>query len=433
MSQLGGKPMLNSETSQLNTLNTKNSHRVRSQKYQQIVTDKSFKKNSLTKTYQQAVSKASKILEMPLAILSVFGETEKIQATVGLEILALSTTEVSPQILGIQNCSQYLECHQQRLAISDVQMFGQYFDQNVLIKSYLGVPLLTRAGHCLGTLAVMDTQIHAFSDQQQDMLEMIGCWLVCELERYVLLKTQVANFFDINAQEPRPELDQSLETATKFNLLTHLSQSLRTPLTAIVGMTSILQRELYGPMNEKQQSYTKIINHSGQQLVALVNEITNLGGLDQLDSEPVLKAVDIEMLCQQAIQDLETILKQRRQQVELVMTSQQRICLVDRDKVRQIIYYVLLSTLQKIDPSHQIQLQILTNPKQLIIEIQPIPVHNLRVLPNSNMPMIDITHAQLGLVLSHVLTERQHGSLAEINDQGYRLSLPLIAGGAEER
>jgi signal transduction histidine kinase len=430
MSQLGGRPMLNSETSQLNT---NNSHRVRSQKHQQIVTDKSFKKNILTTTYQQAVSKASQILEMPLAILSVFGETEKIQATVGLEVLALSTIDVSPQILGIQNCSQYLECHQQRLAITDVQMFGQYFDQNVLIKSYLGVPLLTRAGDCLGTLAVMDTETHTFSDQQQDMLEMIGYWLVCELERDMLLKAQVANFFNINDQNPNPELDQSLETATKFNLLTHLSQSLRTPLTAIVGMTSILQRELYGPLNEKQQSYTKIINHSGQQLVALVNEITNLGGLDQLDSKPVLKAVDIEMLCQQAIQDLETILKQRRQQVELVMTSKQRICLVDRDKVRQIIYYVLLSTLQKIDPNHRIQLQILTNPEQLIIEIQPIPVHNLRVLPNSNVPMIDITHAQLGLVLSHVLTERQHGSLTEINDHGYRLSLPLITGGTEER
>lgn len=425
--------MLNSETSQLNTLNTNNSHQVRSPKHQQIVTDKSLQKNVFTKTYQQAVSKASQILEMPLAILSVFGETEKIQATVGLEILALSAAEVSPQILGIQHCSEYIECHHQRLVITDVQIFGQYFDKHVPIKSYLGIPLLTRAGDCLGTLAVMDTQTRLFSDRQQDMLDMIGCWLVCELERHMLLKAQVANFFDINDKQPSPELDQSLETATKFNLLTHLSQSLRTPLTAIVGMTSILQRELYGPLNEKQQSYTKIINHSGQQLVALVNEITNLGGLDQLDSKPVLKAVDIEMLCQQSIQDLETILKQRRQQVELLMTSTQRICLIDRDKIRQIIYYLLLNTLQKIDPNHQIQLQILTSHDQLIIEIQPIPVHNLRVLPNSNMPLIDITHAQLGLVLSHVLTAGHQGSLAEINDCGYRLSLPLMLGSTEEQ
>ncbi len=421
--------MLNSDIPQLNT---KNSHRVSSPKHQQTVTDKSLKKNSLTKTYQQAVIKASQILEIPLAILSVFGETETIQATVGLEVLPLNTLDISPQMLGIQKCSQYLEYSQQGLAIADVQMFDQYFDQAVMIKSYLGVPLLTRAGDCLGTLAVMDTQARSFTAQQQDMLDTIGCWLVCELEREILLKAQIANFFDLHGDKPDTGLDQSLETATKFNLLTHLSQSLRTPLTAIVGMTSVLQRELYGPLNEKQQSYTNIINHSGQQLVALVNEITNLGELDQLDSKPVLKAVDIEMLCQQSIRDLETILKQRRQHVELLMASTQRICLVDRDKVRQIIYYVMLSTLQKIDPGHQIHLQVLTSQNQLIIEIKPIPVHNLRVLPGGNTPMIDITHAQLGLVLSHVLTEGHHGSLETISDNGYRLSLPLIAGGLEE-
>ncbi len=421
--------MLNSDILQLNT---KNSHRVSSPKHQQIVTDKSLKKNSLAKTYQQAVIKASRILEIPLAILSVFGETETIQAAVGLEVLPLNILDVSPQMLGIQKCSQYLECSHQGLTIADVKMSGQYFDQAVMIKSYLGVPLLTRAGDCLGTLAVMDTQARSFTAQQQDMLDTIGCWLVCELEREILLKAQIANFFDLHGNKPDTGLDQSLETATKFNLLTHLSQSLRTPLTAIVGMTSVLQRELYGPLNEKQQSYTNIINHSGQQLVALVNEITNLGELDQLDSKPVLKAVDIEMLCQQSIRDLETILKQRRQHVELVITSTQRICLVDRDKVRQIIYYVMLSTLQKIDPGHQIHLQVFTSQDQLIIEIKPIPVHNLRVLPGGNTPMIDITHAQLGLVLSHVLTEGHHGSLETINDSGYRLSLPLITGGLEE-
>jgi signal transduction histidine kinase len=428
MSQLSGGHMLNSDISQLNT---KNSHRGRSQKHQQIVTDKSFKKNSLATAYQQAVSKASQMLAMPIAILSVFGKTETMPATVGLEALSLTSLDVSPPTLGIQGCSQYLEYSQQRLAISDVRNSSQYFDREVVFTSYLGVPLLTRAGDCIGTLAVMDTQVRIFSMRDQEILDMIGCWLMCELEREILLKAQVANFFDLPNRGSTTGLDQSLETATKFNLLTHLSQALRTPLTAVVGMTSVLQRELYGPLNEKQQSYTNIIHHSGQQLVALVNEITNLGELDQLDSQPVLRAVDIEMLCQQSIRDLETVLKQQRQQVELVMASPQRICLLDREKVRQIIYYVLLSTLQKVNPGQQIHFQVLTAPDQLIMEIQPTPVHNLRILPGSSTLAIDSTHAQLGLVLSQVLTEVHNGSLA-LHNGGYRLVLPLIRGGLEE-
>ncbi len=432
MSQLGGRPMLNSETP---PLNTKNSHLARSPQSQQVVTDNSFKKTNLAKTYHQAVRQASQILAIPLAVLSVFGEAEVIQAAVGLELLPLNNLdglEVSPHLLGIHHCSEYLESSRQKLVIADVQTASDYFDQEVFIKSYLGVPLLTRAGDCLGTLAVMDLQVQSWTNSQQDTLEMIGRWLMCELEREILLKAQVANFFNLNSPKPSTGFDQSLETATKFNLLTHLSQALRTPLTAIVGMTSVLQRELYGPLNEKQQSYTKIIHHSGQQLVALVNEITNLGELDQLDSKPLLKAVDIEMLCQQSIRDLETILKQRHQHVELVMASTQRICLVDREKVRQIIYYVMLSILQKIDPGHQIHLQVLTSHEQLIIEIKPTPVPNLRILPGGSAPMIDITHAQLGLVLSHVLVEGHQGSLETLGDSGFRLILPLITGGLEE-
>jgi signal transduction histidine kinase len=429
MSRQGGRHMLNSDISQLNT---KNSHRVRSQKHQQIVTDKGFKKNSLT-TYRQAVIKASRLLEMPLAILTVFGETETIQAAVGLETLPFNNLELSPHTLGIQGCSQYLACSHQNLAIANVQQSSQYFAPDVLFQSYLGIPLITRAGDCVGTLAVMDTAIRLFTDSDQEILEMVGDWLICELEREILLKAQVANFFDLHGHKPTAGLDQSLETATKFNLFAHLSQALRTPLTAIVGMTSVLQRELYGPLNEKQQSYTNIIHHSGQQLVALVNEITNLGELDQLDSKPMLKAVDIEMLCQQSICDLETILKHRRQHIELIMSSSQRICLLDRDKVRQIIYYVLLNALQKVDPGHQIQLQVMTVKDQLIMEIKPIPVPNLRILPSGNMPMIDTTHAQLGLVLSHVLTEVHNGSLTAIEDDSYRLILPMIAGSSEEQ
>lgn len=422
--------MLNSEISQLNT---KNSHRAKSQKYQQIVTEKSVQIGN-SSACQQAVNKASRILAMPIAILSVFGEAETIKAAIGLESLPMTDREMSMPLLGLQGCSQYLERSRQCLVIKDVQESSQYFEQKVLFKSYLGVPLLTRAGDCLGTLAVMDTQVYSFSPRDQEILETIGSWLVCELEREILLKAEVARFFDLNGNNNAPAavgFEQSLEAAAKFNLFTHLSQSLRTPLTAIVGMTSVLQRELYGPLNDKQQSYTNIIHHSGQQLVAMVDEITNLGDFDQLDSKPVMKAVDIEMLCQQSIRDLEPILQQRRQHVELLIASAQRIWLVDRDKVRQIIYYLLLNALQGVNAGHQVGLRVSTIDRQLIIEIEPTRAHNLRVLPGGNVPAIDITHTQLGLVLSHVLTEAHNGSLEQISNHGYRLILPLLANDSE--
>ena len=49
----------------------------------------------------------------------------------------------------------------------------------------------------------------------------------------------------------------------QFKLLTYLAQEFRTPLTAVLGMASVLQQEIYGPLSRKQKDYLGIIHHSG--------------------------------------------------------------------------------------------------------------------------------------------------------------------------
>jgi signal transduction histidine kinase len=187
----------------------------------------------------------------------------------------------------------------------------------------------------------------------------------------------------------------------------------------------------------------EVVHHSGVQLMALVDEITNLVGSEQLDHNLTMKATDIEMLCQQSIRDLESALKQRRQHVELILTSPSRIWLLDRDKVRQIIYYLLLHTLSTTAPGETIGLHVSTHANLLTINIEPLPsrnnVSNLRVLPtvnhgsNHGLNMsVDSTHTQLGLILGHILAEIHNGTLEQVGKKGHCLSLPLIAGALEE-
>jgi K+-sensing histidine kinase KdpD len=432
MSRLSDSYMLNSD---LSPPTKSNNHRSR--KHQQLAAET----NSVAAgrpLYQQAVEKASSILKMPMALLSVFGEAEVVQASIGLETVAAKSTIGA---LGIQGCSSYIERSHQCLSINDVESSSQYFDRSELqIVAYLGVPLLTRAGDCLGTLAVMDRVEHRFDKCDQEILITIANWLMCELEREILLKAQVASFFDLSDNPPAVvDRAASIESEAKYNLLSHLSQSLRTPLTAVLGMTSVLQRELYGPLNEKQQSYMEVVHHSGVQLMALVDEITNLVGQEQLDHKLTMKATDIEMLCQQSIRDLESALKQRRQHVELILTSPSRIWLLDRDKVRQIIYYLLLHTMSTTAPGETIGLHVATHANRLTINIEPLPsrnnVSNLRVLPTANNGLnvsVDSTHTQLGLILGHILAEIHNGTLEQVGKKGHCLSLPLISGALEE-
>jgi His Kinase A (phospho-acceptor) domain/GAF domain len=59
-------------------------------------------------------------------------------------------------------------------------------------------------------------------------------------------------------------------------LLADLAQELRTPLTSILGMSRVLQQEIYGSLGSKQKDYLGIIYQSGQKLVEIVDRISTL-------------------------------------------------------------------------------------------------------------------------------------------------------------
>jgi signal transduction histidine kinase len=253
-----------------------------------------------------------------------------------------------------------------------------------------------------------------------------------------------------------------LQTELQFELLTHLAQELRTPLTAVLGMTSVLQREIYGTLNDKQKDYLEIVHHSGERLVTIVNEIAELGGFvgntagseHRHQPQLTLRAVDLEMLCRLALQSLEPLIQSKHQQIAIDLSSENTttdrpnagIWVLDKDKVRQIIYYLCLSLVHVTAPHHQISLQlanltdglqirICTNDERAVLQdLQPID--RLAIADRDRPPVLEANIGQdlrirLGLSLSQTLAST-HGGKIEVlaTDRGYQLNLPLIVGDA---
>jgi len=69
-------------------------------------------------------------------------------------------------------------------------------------------------------------------------------------------------------------------------------------------------------LTSKQKEYLEIIQNSGRYLLSLVNEISELGALDETIQSLNL-TVDIEMLCQQALNILEEAANRREQEIRL--------------------------------------------------------------------------------------------------------------------
>ena len=100
-------------------------------------------------------------------------------------------------------------------------------------------------------------------------------------------------------------------------------------------------------MTTKQREYLEIIQHSGRYLLSLVNEISELGAMDDTNTELNLAPVEIEMLCQQAINTLEEAAARREQDIRLsIEPGRNRILPLDKDKVRQILYHLIFSVIQ---------------------------------------------------------------------------------------
>ncbi|WP_146138364.1 GAF domain-containing sensor histidine kinase [Chamaesiphon polymorphus] len=509
----GNRPMLNSEQD-LDINPDRHITRSRSLQYPPIVTELSIDRSKVP-IFTEATAQVARLTDAPVAILTTIVESgDRIASVYGLERLVLpAKPNLRSELAGLEYCHDRILTSQLSLSIVNCQQHPQLSQSSLCrmheLQSYLGVPIITAARDCLGTLAILDFKPRQFSDRDIELLQLVSRLVASEFERKLLsqaqlerrlgnLHEQVKIGFDDpavatehtqsqfagNPPQPAPascSIDKPrtgntipnlvadcrpepplAQTQIQSKLLAHLAQELRTPLTSVLGMASVLQQEIYGPLSSKQKDYLGIIHHSGRQLVAIVDEISQLGGFDATDRQLTLKSVDLEMLCQLAIQSLESIATKKQQQIKLDLADDRpistpqpdestnpspRVWLLDKDKVRQIVYYLCLSLIHASSIERNISIQFAAVLEG--IEIQIATDDPNAILPNADFPTQlagdpsqsieidrhDLTDTKLswdlrislGLSLSHTLAASHGGKIQSIaHGCGYRLILPLI-------
>ena len=318
--------------------------------------------------FEEATQTAAHFLEAPISILGfVDNECHWFKSAVGLSRLGLMNQLAQTRQLSRQEsfCTQVVESLQMVVIndtrkLDNTELVASKLVQDYGIRAYVGVPLIDAEGHCLGALAVMDLVPRNFTTRDIEFLQIIARWSMSEFERNRLLQAspikssssnknhqlEETNTSEIKISAPAFQ-DSVFTSQLKLQLLGQLTQELRTPLTSVLGMASVLGREIYGPLTTKQREYLEIIQHSGRYLLSLVNEISELGAMDDTNTELNLAPVDIEMLCQQAINTLEEAAARREQDIRLsIEPGRNRILPLDKDKVRQILYHLIFSVIQ---------------------------------------------------------------------------------------
>jgi CheY-like chemotaxis protein len=91
---------------------------------------------------------------------------------------------------------------------------------------------------------------------------------VGDLERQLLERSELLSYAKQNEQSSRDLA--AMESRNKSQLLSKISHDIRTPMTTMMGMASLLNET---SLNNEQQEYTNTILDSGENLLKLINDI----------------------------------------------------------------------------------------------------------------------------------------------------------------
>lgn len=338
------------------------SQSVRSQQRSSSLQDLGLLESEGVPLFEELVQTSAHFVKMPMAALSIIhGDRELLKATFGLASLGLMNDLIRSRSIDLLDSygTHVVDSHQ-ALVIEDTHAHPA-FEQSLLaqeygIRSYIGVPLVTSQGQYVGVLSVWDTQCRSLGIREIEFLMMTARFGMSEYERLQGLRliprssiVPLATHSAPTLEEPKSMAesgDSVLSIPLKFKLVAHLTQELRTPLTSVMGMASVLNREIYGPLTVKQREYLGIIHNSGEYLLSLVKEILELSQLDLEQQELNLSSVDVEMLCQQAIATLQQAAQRREQEIRLTIEPGNRIWVLDKEKMRQLLYHLIFSVIQ---------------------------------------------------------------------------------------
>lgn len=177
------------------------------------------------------------------------------------------------------------------------------------------------------------------------------------LEQYNIHLTQVNDELR-QAQDAAAEALQSAERASKAktDFLSNMSHDIRTPMNAIIGITTLMKNELHQP--EKLAEHLGKLETSGRLLLGIINDI-----LDMSRIESGKTTLNVEkMNLPQQVSQLDSIIRQqagqRRQTFTVNTHLQHENVLADPNRLNQVLMNILSNAVKYTPRGGHIRLEV---------------------------------------------------------------------------
>jgi len=127
----------------------------------------------------------------------------------------------------------------------------------------------------------------------------------------------------------------------KSEFLATMSHELRTPLNAILGLSQLLQQEIFGEVNPKQKEYIDCIYSSGEHLLALINDILDLSKIEAGREELTHLPIDVKALSEACLSLIRDRAGEKKLQLIYQIDPQISACMGDERRLKQMLLNLL--------------------------------------------------------------------------------------------
>lgn len=294
-------------------------------------------------------------------------------------------------------------------------------------RAELAIPLKI-GDRAIGVLDVHSTLKDAFEGNEIMVLETLSGQVV------VAIENARAYQMEHRAVERLQELDE-----LRRRFLSNMSRELRMPLNNIIGFSRVILKGIDGPINDVQRDDLTAIHDSGQQLLALINDILDIAQIEAGAMELSIQPADYGEIARSVIPTSNALLEGRPVRFRCDISPDLPLIMADPLRLRQVLVK-LLSNAAKFTSEGEIALSVWCDDGEIITTITDTGIG----IPEGDRDKVfelfrqgsraensDTGGTGLGLTFSREIVEMHGGTIWLESQEGLGTAFTIILPAAQ--